>query len=434
MPKKVLIVTGATGAGHNSVAKTLHKAIEELAAGAVEVTVLDYVFAGRRSWIGSFSRLYAPMIVRFPFLWGAAYHLSNSRRLILLLRALAGLTAARHLARALISDPPDLIVCVHPLFNQVVAAAVRRTGVPLPLVTVITDLAEPHAAWVAPEVTLYAAPTEEVRQGLVAQGVEPGRVRVVGLPVDRRFFECGEATPEALPSDGTPRTLTLLLTGGGEGAGAMYDAALALAHSGLAARLIVVCGRNDTLRHRLNVASLPIRSQVLGFCDDMPALLRAADVVVGKAGALNIGEAVAARKSLVFFRSLPGQEAANVRFACARGLGTEVPDVGQLVKLARRWATEPDKARDQAVYAVEAGPRAGAHSRARQSRVAASDSDGTRPRCRDSSLSLGITGDAPLNSDQIRALWQGGGQTIAKAVLQLAHQKEKETWQVRPAE
>ena len=64
-----------------------------------------------------------------------------------------------------------------------------------------------------------------------------------------------------------------------------------------APQLLVVCGKNARLRMRMRAVAdvAPGRVRVLGFTDQVPALLSAADVIVTKAGGLTCSESLAMR-------------------------------------------------------------------------------------------------------------------------------------------
>jgi UDP-N-acetylglucosamine:LPS N-acetylglucosamine transferase len=79
----------------------------------------------------------------------------------------------------------------------------------------------------------------------------------------------------------------------------------------------VVCGRNAALRRRLAAGGRVI---ALGWVDDMPSLLRAADVVVQNAGGLTSLEAMASGIPVVSYRCLPGHGSANAAVLQRLGL------------------------------------------------------------------------------------------------------------------
>ena len=110
---------------------------------------------------------------------------------------------------------------------------------------------------------------------------------------------------------------------GGEGGGKLMPTTMALAKARLPMHLVVVCGRNETLRAKLEDLSsvLPTPMTVMGFTDKIPELMRAADLLVTKAGPGTLAEANAAQLPVVVYDYVPGQERGNVDFVRNNGIG-----------------------------------------------------------------------------------------------------------------
>jgi hypothetical protein len=79
---------------------------------------------------------------------------------------------------------------------------------------------------------------------------------------------------------------------------------------------VVVCGHNDALRARLLAAE---HHHVLGWVDDMAAVIRACDVVVQIAGGLTAAEALASGVPVLAYRCLPGHGRTNATALDAEG-------------------------------------------------------------------------------------------------------------------
>jgi 1,2-diacylglycerol 3-beta-galactosyltransferase len=233
---------------------------------------------------------------------------------------------------------PDVVVSVHPLLNHVGLGAIRRSGRPRGLMTVVTDLIELHRGWAQPEADLIVVPTEEARQVVGALGVPSDRILALGLPVDLRFRPPAPGEKQALRrrfglEEGRP---TLLVLGGGEGSGKLLRQVRALAWGEHDWQVIAVCGRNEKLRRRLSRVRFSTPTAVLGFVDFMPALMRAADLVVTKAGPGAIAEALATGVPMVLTGYLPGQETMNVRFVTESGFGLYAPRPEELRQAVTR--------------------------------------------------------------------------------------------------
>jgi processive 1,2-diacylglycerol beta-glucosyltransferase len=81
---------------------------------------------------------------------------------------------------------------------------------------------------------------------------------------------------------------------------------------------------------------------VVGYVDDVPALLAAADLLVTKAGGMTLAEATAAGVPLLLYGSLPGQERGNERFASRAGIALVARSRRELGQLLDRVLGDPD--------------------------------------------------------------------------------------------
>jgi 1,2-diacylglycerol 3-beta-galactosyltransferase len=293
--------------------------------------------------------LYPKIIQRSGPAWGAIYHGSNTRAAFRLLRGVFGGQVRAVIAGQLKAHDPDVVISVHPLLNHVALAAIRRSGRPRGLMTVVTDLIDLHRGWALPEADLVVVPTEQAGEVVRGLGVPPERVLPLGLPVDLRFRPPAPGERQALRrrfglEEGRP---TLLVLSGGDGSGKLLQQVRALAWGEHEWQVIAVCGRNEKLRRRLSRVRFSTPTVVLGFVDSMPALMRAADLVVTKAGPGAISEALTTGVPLVLTGYLPGQETANVRFVTGAGFGV--------------WAPRPDQLRDAVTRLLsDGGKEAGA--------------------------------------------------------------------------
>jgi 1,2-diacylglycerol 3-beta-galactosyltransferase len=64
---------------------------------------------------------------------------------------------------------------------------------------------------------------------------------------------------------------------------------------------------------------------VYGFVQDMPDFMRAADVLITKAGPGTISEAFIAGLPMILYSRLPGQEDGNVGYVVDNGAGVWAP-------------------------------------------------------------------------------------------------------------
>jgi len=292
-----------------------------------------------------------PRLVRIPQAWGLGYRLSNGRRRARLIMESAW-PYVRHAIRELVSRHPcDLLVSVHPL----AAAPTLRAlgGQHPPFITVVTDLVTTHAFWYHRQSDLCLVPTEAARQRAIRNGLRPDIVQVVGLPVADRFCHPPANKSSLRKQYGWPVDRTLiLLVGGGEGMGPLEKTAAAIADSGLRASLIVITGRNKSLRARLQERKWEIPTYIYGFVREMPDFMQAADILVTKAGPGTISEALNAGLPMVLYSRLPGQEDGNVSFITIEGAGVWAPNPKEIVIAIDRWIRYPER-HHQAIAACQ---------------------------------------------------------------------------------
>lgn len=335
----VVFLFSDTGGGHRSAAEAIIEALGLEYPGAITTEMVDFFKEYAPPPFDLAPETYPPM-AQMPDVWRLGYHLSNGpRRTKALVDALW--PYIKPAAYRLIEEHPcDLFLSVHPVVNDPVLRALSP-GDP-PFITVVTDLVSTHAFWYQPKVDLLLVPTETARERGLAYGLRPDQVQVVGLPVADRF-----CTP---PGDrralrarlGWPRDLpVILLIGGGEGMGPVGKMALAIGSSNLQATLVVVSGRNRKLKTRLEASRWAMPTFIYGFVKDMPDFMRAADIVVTKAGPGTICEAFIAGLPLILYSKMPGQEDGNVTYVVNEGAGVWAPQAEEVLSTLNEWLDKP---------------------------------------------------------------------------------------------
>jgi 1,2-diacylglycerol 3-beta-galactosyltransferase len=94
----------------------------------------------------------------------------------------------------------------------------------------------------------------------------------------------------------------------------------------------------------------PIPIFVYGFVREMPDFMRAADILVTKAGPGTISEALIAGLPMILYSRLPGQEDGNVTYVVSEGAGLWAPRPEQIVSALQSWIRRPEQ-RSQAAEA-----------------------------------------------------------------------------------
>lgn len=346
----ILLLIADTGSGHRSAAMAIRGAMHlcDRVSPLYSVTSVD-VFAVCSTFpLRKLNALYRLAIKYTPWLYDRLFRLTNRPAGFKVLERLLYLCLRRGLARLFTGAQPDVIVSLHPLLNHVSLRVLAEIQMRVPFLTVMTDLVTPHRGWVEPRVDGCAVPTPMAWSFCRQHGMAAEKIHALGMPIDLKFSR-DDASRELLRAKLglDPALPTLLLAGGGEGAGKLARMVRAIWQAELPVQLIVVAGRNARLRRQLErwrrqlPAPLHRRWLVLGFVQHMPELMRAADLMVTKAGPGSICEAIACRLPLLLTSSVPGQEEGNVGYVCEHGIGRMVETPEQLVATLRA-CLQPD--------------------------------------------------------------------------------------------
>jgi 1,2-diacylglycerol 3-beta-galactosyltransferase len=351
---RILILFSDTGGGHRAAAAALTDALKLLDPSCI-VTVADPLIGQGPTVVRRLASLYSPLIRRSRTAWGAVYHTSNTKPAFAAIRAVFGRGVRNAIADLLERHDPDVVLSVHPMLNHVSHQAIRRSGRPRALMTVITDLVDFHRGWTFSQADLVIAPTELARKVALRRRVPADRVKLLGLPVDLRFRPPAPGEKLALRRRFglDEKRFTVLVMGGGAGVGHLERQVRALAWEPYQWQIVVVCGRNEKLRRRLSEVRFSTPTLVLGFVDYMPELMRACDIVVTKAGPGAIAEALATSLPLIITGFLPGQESPNVDFVVESGIGAFAPKEPELFDEVRVLAEGGPTWRDMSRKAEE---------------------------------------------------------------------------------
>jgi processive 1,2-diacylglycerol beta-glucosyltransferase len=304
---EVVVVSGSYGAGHDAVADELARRLRAQGRPVRRLDIVDEL-----PWrLGPILRwLYFAQLRFAPRSWGSTLRRLErdgwTTRLVTVLLGLLG----NHLVRTVTGA--ELVVSTHPFASQVLGAARARGRLGTPVATDLTD-ASVHRLWVHPGVDLHLA----IHDVTAAQARAWGVTTTVVAPL--------VAVPVRAPDGPPPWPVAgpvALLVGGSCGVGELEEAAHDVAETGLMTP-VVACGHNDRLRDRLAAVEGVV---ALGWRDDLPALVAAADCVLQNAGGMTSLESLAAGTPTFTYRPIPGHGVTNAEALDTAGLVSWVRD------------------------------------------------------------------------------------------------------------
>jgi hypothetical protein len=142
----------------------------------------------------------------------------------------------------------------------------------------------------------------------------------------------------------SPDDRAALVVAGSWGVGDVVATVEAIGRSG-EFHPVTVCGRDDRLRHELDGHGY---GTVIGWTDEMPALMSAADALVENAGGLTCMEAFAVGLPVITFRPIAGHGKDNAEMMARAGVNCYARDGHELHEMLRA-VTRPGPERDALV-------------------------------------------------------------------------------------
>jgi 1,2-diacylglycerol 3-beta-galactosyltransferase len=338
--KRVLVLMSDTGGGHRAVAEALQYALLRRHGHECRVDLVD----GFRQYspfpFNRFPDVYPRWIRRSPSSYRLlAFTLTDSRIGMWAARNMLYGTMLRRRARRLFSDcSADAIVSVHPWFVQIASLALADCARRPPLLTVSSELGPAHISWYLAAMDLCCVSSAAACEKARRAGLPDAKVRLTGFVVHPRFAEglpSREQARQELALD--PGLPTLLATGGGDGMGSLDRIVEAIDERRPRCQVLVVAGRNAALLRRLRSREWHIPISVYPFVANMPTMMAASDILIGKAGASTVAEACVVGMPIILYDAIPAQETPNVALVERNEAGTYAPTPRGVADTVSEW-------------------------------------------------------------------------------------------------
>jgi UDP-N-acetylglucosamine:LPS N-acetylglucosamine transferase len=333
-PRRVLILSANVGEGHAAAARALCEQLEN-GPDPVEVTVID----GLRG-MGPVLRYvvedgYRTQLRFMPWSYSFYYWLLEHVAAIrFVTRTLLCRLGARRLRKRIDEYAPDVVVSTYPAVTVVLGRLRRRGIVKCLTVATITDMTGLFF-WaqrgIDMHLVMYDASLAPVERIAGRDSVELVRPLIAAEFLEPRGREAAREEL-GLPLDGK----VIVVSGGGWGVGDIAGAVDELSQIP-DATLVCLAGKNDLIRDKLGsrFAGNPA-VRVLGFTDQMPAILAAADVLVHSTGGVTCLEAMARGCPVVSYGLPVGHAKINTQAMADLDLVRLANSTGELRELVRQ--------------------------------------------------------------------------------------------------
>lgn len=299
--KKILILTAGYGEGHNAAARGIRDGLARIAPNA-DVELHDLfaeTYGAVHEWV---RKGYLTLINRWPRAWGTVYRwLDRKKEFDRDFRWIA--PVKNKLAHLLARFQPDVVVSVFPPYPYMLAQILgpKRN---CRSVVVVTDSITVNAIWYRCSADYFLVPNEQSASVVRNGGIAPDIIKTFGFPVSPKFADLTRDRQSPLEA----RRVLYMINAGTQQAPELVNQLL-----NLDIDLTVTVGRDEKLQQVIQASAGHRKIDIVGWTDDLPRMLAASHLLIGKAGGATVQETIAARCPMIVNHIVSGQEEGNAR-------------------------------------------------------------------------------------------------------------------------
>lgn len=337
--KKVVVLTTTFGYGHNAAAHALKNAMLDMYGYDVEVVVVD-LLKGSNS-------LYETSVKYTPGVYRWLFESTDTDMAMDVMNSIVQPVLGARLESLVKEENPDIIVSTYPLLgaNPWIEEKLRKSPKYIPLVLVVTDSISVHQMWITENIDYYIVANEDTKDIMIEKGVKEECVKVLGFPVNTKFYAEYDIKKEREKEGIDPDKLTFLAlvnTGGTQ-----KDVEFLYKFEeicGGKAQCMMILGKNEQLYKKLLKKDLGPNVKLYSWVSDMHRLMNISDVMIAKAGGAITMECIAVKKPMIITKVLPGQEEGNAETVLKYGLGDVIKDgdTEEVLSILKSYTDHPE--------------------------------------------------------------------------------------------
>lgn len=311
---QVLLLSCNTGEGHNACAKAIAETFAAHGDGCVVRDALRFI-SGTTSRFITKSDIFLYRRIPVLFRWG--YSLADRSETMFREASLCSrffARGARALCKEIAAGGYDAVICTHPFAALMLREALQLMPLPVLSAFVSTDYTCCPGVSSA-DLDLYFIPDRDLIDEFQRRGIDPDRIVPSGIPIRRKFYEDLANVKPSKPG------CHIVMMCGSLGAGPIKTLTRLLSRDCFDnLELTVICGTNEKLRQQLDRRFAHRKNlHILGYVEDMAAMLDSADVFLTKPGGISVTEAAVKCVPMVFIHAVDGCESYNRRFFVSLG-------------------------------------------------------------------------------------------------------------------
>lgn len=336
-PGGVLVLSCNTGGGHNSCADAI---CDEYVRNSEKCTVRDSLEFVSEDFSLFVSKWHTRLYSCFPSLFSFGYKFCEEHRSVMKAGGFVNSFFTRGseaLGLYIKSGGFHTVICTHVFAAHMLSDAIKRFGLECKSALVATDYTCcPGTA--DSNLNIFFSPAETVNNEFVRAGVRSSDIAVSGIPVRKSFYSvCGTK------DDFSANKIHAVLMNGSMGCGNIDKLTEKLSRIGDNFCLTVVCGTNRKVKSKLDKRMKNFRNvRVLGYVENMSALMDTADFIITKPGGISTTEACVKKLPMLLIDAVAGCETYNLEYFVSAGAAVSADNISEAVRLCEMVCAYPE--------------------------------------------------------------------------------------------
>lgn len=338
----ILLLSCKTGGGHDAAANALKEQFELMGHHAY---VFDYLTLAGEKVAKRVANAYVKTVQKVPYLFGIVYKIGMmvSKRTRNSPVYMMNQKMSKYLQQYFEENHYDVIVMTH-IYPAETLTYMKKMQINIPpFYGVLTDYTL-IPFWEETNCDGYIIPHKDLIEECIARGLPKEKLHPFGIPFSPVFlnFTSKNEAKKKLSLDTNKKSI--LIMGGSMGAGSIVKLVQSFAKSEYLnqVQIQIVCGSNKKVYNTLmkKYQNHPA-FKIIGYTNQIPLLMNAADLIYTKPGGLTSTESAASRTALILTDPIPGCENANLDFFVHRKMASTAKSPKQLVQIGLYLLNNP---------------------------------------------------------------------------------------------
>ncbi len=311
--QKILILYTSVGLGHKTIAENLGRKLFE---AGFEVKLEDILKVEAGKLVSVSKKIHEFVNRSLPWLWSFLYKSKGFTSLTLRFRTKIASKHSQSTLNLINEFKPDAVIATQTTASAAMAF-LKTSGLYKGLFGIAFSDFHLHRYWLYKEADFYLANIEEQKMEMLKFGIKAEKIFVCGMSMPKAVDVNKQEVKNKFGIE--DREKVCLIASGSLGYG-IDEKLIADLSKQRNLRLVVVCGKNQTVYEKIKKIVSNTSVVVLGFYSPMAELYAIANLFISKPGGLSVSESLNYNLPIIIQHMLPGQEELNYEYLVKRQL------------------------------------------------------------------------------------------------------------------